>query len=283
MRPLGLAVLCALVICAVAVPASAGTIVLRDGSVLRGTVWRERGWAAVQSESGILRLPLWRVAMVAAGPAEAGARQEQPQPAPERPQAGAKPAPAGQPGPEPAGNEPLPARSGPPRALHVLDTRFSVDFEGVPVYQVLEFIRETTGVNMAVDAAVREDQRPVTLHLHEVKIGIVLKLALEGLDFSYTVEPGQIIYVRDESHPPMTMRVYDVRDLLLDVGDVYQRGDDDDDDGDDDDDDDDDSAEDDSSRRRLSTYARAEELIELIKLSCSRKAQWEVEPVVNEP
>jgi len=257
-------------------PAEAGTVVLGDGTVLEGDVSREADWVAIRSETGTLRLPVRRVAVL-----QADSQDRAPQVEPPRAAAAAPEADAGGEEAQADGVGRAPGRSSsrPPRAAAVLESKMDVDFDGVSVYEVVSFVQINSGVNMAVANVVREDRRPVTLHLKNVPVATILELALEPLGFGYTVKPGDIIDVRGSSAGAISLRIYNVRDLLLDVGDRRGRGDDDDDD---DDNASNDNADDDVDRAG-GTYARARELADLIRMACGsgtwqqggRIAAWE--------
>jgi hypothetical protein len=250
-------------------------VILKNGTVLSGRVWRETGWVAIESETGILRLPARRVIAITTD--AAGPRQE-------KQQVAAAPQPEPAPGPEAQPSAPAPAATGAagrrPSAREVLNSRMTVDFEGVPVYELLSFVQLSTDVNMAVATQVREDTRPVTVHLREVPVSTILEIALDSLGFGYEVYAGDVIYVRDKAATRAPMRIYDVRDLLVDWGDA-DIGDDDDDDDDDDSSDarDDDDDDDDGARSQV---ARARELVDLIKLATGR-SRWRQETQVAEP
>jgi hypothetical protein len=103
----------------------------------------------------------------------------------------------------------------PPRVRDVLDRRIDVDFEGMAVQDVLIYIRELTGVNMALAPEVRADTTPVSLHLKGVRIGEILDLALEPTGLGYSVRPGEILFVRPGASDELVMRIYPVADLLV--------------------------------------------------------------------
>jgi hypothetical protein len=90
-----------------------------------------------------------------------------------------------------------------------------VDFEATAVEDVLLYVRELTGVNMALAPEVRTNTTTVSLHLKDVQIAQVLDLALEPSGLRYTVRPGQILYVYGGGGEEMVLRIYPVADLLL--------------------------------------------------------------------
>jgi len=191
-----------------ATPAKADSVFLRNGTRLAGEVDTARSEVTVKTEDGVLTLPAWRVARVEWADALAVPS----------PQLAGRPAPAASSkvraprGPsEPAVAQP----SGPPRVKNVLATRMSVDFDGVSLHDALEYVREVTGVNMALSSDVRADAEPIHLHLEQVRLETILELILEPRGFSYTVRPGQVLYVRAGAAGNLVPRVYEVTDLLV--------------------------------------------------------------------
>jgi len=188
--------------------AEADSVFLRNGTRLAGEVDTARGEVTVKTEDGVLTLPAWRVARVEWADALAVPS----------PQLAASPAPAASSevraprGPSgPAVAQP----SGPPRVKNVLATKMSVDFDGVSLHDALEYVREVTGVNMALSSDVRADAEPIHLHLKQVRLETILELILEPRGFSYTVRPGEVLYVRAGAAGDLVPRVYEVTDLLV--------------------------------------------------------------------
>jgi len=98
---------------------------------------------------------------------------------------------------------------------NVLATKMSVDFDGVSLNDALAYVREVTGVNMALSSDVRADAEPIHLHLKQVRLEAILELILEPRGFSYTVHPGEVLYVRAGAAGDLVPRVYEVTDLLV--------------------------------------------------------------------
>jgi len=101
----------------------------------------------------------------------------------------------------------------------VLERRIDVDFDGVPLSDVLSYIQEVTGVNMVVSNEVRLSGAPVVLTMRSARVETMLELALEPHGFDYAVRPGQVLFVGEESEVRQhVFRVYPVTDLLLNRG-----------------------------------------------------------------
>lgn len=186
--------------------AQADTVVLTDGTELEGDVRVTHQRVTVQTEEGSLTLPAWRVIRVETGDAASAST------------AGPKPRPAGAKKEEgvrrPTLLEPRRARAV-SRVADVLKSDISVEFDGASLLDVLTYIRELTGVNMALSRDVRLDTEPIRLRLKSVAVETVLELVLEPRGFDYTVKAGEILYVHKGVAGEPTVRVYRVTDLLL--------------------------------------------------------------------
>ena len=184
----------------------ADTVVLKDGARLSGTVAVAGNGVTIRSSAGTLSIPAWRVAIVEREGQAAEAPPAQHAAAPQRPAVPASVL------PEQAAS----VRPGSPAVADVLGRKLDVDLEGVPVDKVLEYVREMTGVNMAVSAEVKADAEPVYLRLKAVSVEVILELVLEPRGFCYSVRPGEILFVhKGAPGGDAEARVYEVSDLLL--------------------------------------------------------------------
>jgi len=103
----------------------------------------------------------------------------------------------------------------------LLEQKVSVDFEQTPLYDALQYVRETTGIGMALHSEVVRDVSPVTLHLSEVALSRVLQLMLTARGYRYSVCSDGALYVRrGVASSEYRARIYPVTDLLLSVEDV---------------------------------------------------------------
>jgi hypothetical protein len=215
---------------AAASPLFADTVVLGDGTRLTGEVRVGRDRVTVRSADGEVVLPLRRVLRVEQ-PSDEGAGVQSGPAAPASelaPAGGAAPA---LPAPAAATAPATPARAtagrgsaGPTRVSEALARRIDIDFEGVTAEDVLVFVRESTGINMALAPEVKLDTSPVSLHLKGVRIGEILKLVLEPRGLAYSVRPGDILFVYSGAGEKMVMRVYPVADLLVSTEDRWGTG-----------------------------------------------------------
>ena len=122
-----------------------------------------------------------------------------------------------------AGTEPQPPMS----ALELLDKRVpEVSFEETPFEQVVEWLREHTGVNVTVHWQVMQDaglerDTPISLKARNIRLSQVLwmivnQAAGSELDLAYRVSDDLItLSLREDFEQEMIAKVYDVSDLLL--------------------------------------------------------------------
>ena len=108
---------------------------------------------------------------------------------------------------------PNPAGCELPKAIEdALNTIVSFEFLDTPLKDVVVFIREKTNINMIIDS--EAGNAPVTLKLKDEPLRTAMKYILpKGCE--YVVE-GNIIHIYKQK---MEMRVYDVRDILINFDD----------------------------------------------------------------
>jgi hypothetical protein len=186
----------------------ADTVVLTDGGRVSGRVTSTPRSVTVESSGGILTLPAWRVARV-----EKEGQVVEPTRAPE---SAAPVAPASE------GAKPAAQKAGAASLQEVLNRKIDVDFEGMPLPDALAYVRELTGMNMAISPGVRTATTPVYLHLKGIRVKAVLDLVVEAGNFRYAVRQGDIVWV-SEGLPPgaLSSRAYDATDLLLSKEDLF--------------------------------------------------------------
>ncbi|MBI4564079.1 MAG: hypothetical protein HY716_05220 [Planctomycetes bacterium] len=107
------------------------------------------------------------------------------------------------------------------RAVEKLETlRISLDFRDAPFDNVINYIREFSGLNIHIDSDVRsrlgEEQLRVTIKIKELLLKSVLKLILSGKDLTAVYREGVLVIVpKDKAPMSVVTRIYDVRDLFL--------------------------------------------------------------------
>ncbi len=93
-----------------------------------------------------------------------------------------------------------------------LNTIISFEFLDTPLRDIVIFIREKTNINLIIDS--EAGNAPVTLKLKDVPLRTALKYILPK-GHEYVIE-GDIIHIYKQK---MEMRVYDVRDILINLDD----------------------------------------------------------------
>ena len=93
-----------------------------------------------------------------------------------------------------------------------LKERLSIEFVNTPLRDVISFLQEKSKINFYLDKNAPEIN--VDIKLHDVSISVILEYILPK-DLSYIVK-GNIVHIASE---PLELRVYDVRDLLINLED----------------------------------------------------------------
>lgn len=101
-------------------------------------------------------------------------------------------------------------------------------FDGVPLVDVVEFLRDTTNANIfvnwsAIEAAGIDKNTPITTRLKNVKFSKVLGIVLDSagggvIRLGYTIDDGVItISTQEDLAKNVSTRTYDIRDLLVNI------------------------------------------------------------------
>jgi len=198
----------------------ADTVFLADGSRVHGQVKVAGGRVAIRTADATLTLPSRRVSRIVPGyvPARDAGPQAQ-QPAEEQKEQASERAPSTL---APASPAPRQA-AGPPSLIGALSEVIDVDFDGVPPDEVFEYVRQVTNMNLVLDNEVRRDVQAVHMRLRDVSVARVLDLLRELNGSSYTVRPGEILFVR-MSRPGAgyVVRIYPAMDVLVSTEDTGQ-------------------------------------------------------------
>ncbi len=108
---------------------------------------------------------------------------------------------------------PSPVHKSIPQAMHrKLGEKLSIEFTDTPLRDVISFLQEKSGMNFYVDKKVPEIN--VDTKLNDVPISVILDYILPK-NLGYVVEDN-IVHITVE---PLELRVYDVRDLLINLED----------------------------------------------------------------
>lgn len=108
---------------------------------------------------------------------------------------------------------PNPVESAPPKEIEdALNMIISFEFLDTPLKDVVIFLREKTNINMIIDSEAGDVH--ITLKLKDVPLRIALKYILPK-GYEYVIE-GDILHIYKQK---MELRVYDVRDILINLDD----------------------------------------------------------------
>ena len=105
--------------------------------------------------------------------------------------------------------------------MRALERLIEIDFVDTPLPDVIGFFQNVTNVNFVLDyRSMPVESEPVTLKLKDVKLKVALKEILDPLDMDYDVR-GNVIFVSTKKKiQKYVIRVYDVRDLLVNFEDA---------------------------------------------------------------
>ncbi len=104
-------------------------------------------------------------------------------------------------------------------ALDKLATqRITVDFRETPLADAIDYLRDATGLNFHLDPAVSGSDARVTLKVKDLPVRSVLKLALAARGLQCGWKDG-VLLVGPKTAAAMSTRIYDVRDLAVNLQD----------------------------------------------------------------
>ncbi len=100
----------------------------------------------------------------------------------------------------------------------------TVDFKDVTFEEAIAFIRDTSGLNIVIDAEassqVAEGQSRVTLKVKDVILKSVLRLMLDPRDLTGVFKEGVLVIMpKGKAVSSMTIQMYDVRDMFMLIAD----------------------------------------------------------------
>ncbi len=102
--------------------------------------------------------------------------------------------------------------------------RLNLDFKDSTLDDVLNYIRDVSGLNIVVDAEVSQKLNPeqlkITLRVKDLLLKSCLKLMLSSRDLTATYKEGVILVVpKGKTDKAVYLQIYDVRDLLVKIQD----------------------------------------------------------------
>jgi type II secretory pathway component GspD/PulD (secretin) len=104
-----------------------------------------------------------------------------------------------------------------------LQTPVSVEFKDSPGYQVIQDLRDSTGINIVIDKPALEEEgisldRPVSMKLDNIALKSALNLLLHQMRLTYIVK-DEVLQVTTESHArgKLVPKTFPVADLIIPV------------------------------------------------------------------
>jgi hypothetical protein len=116
----------------------------------------------------------------------------------------------------------------PPRQEEIVSTlsnmKISLDFADAALPDVLDFIRSFSGIDFFIDPKVRErlndEQMKVSLKVNDLPLRAALRILLAGKGLTAVYREGVLVVVpKEEADKDVTLRIYDVRDLMMKIED----------------------------------------------------------------
>jgi len=97
--------------------------------------------------------------------------------------------------------------------------KISLDFTNAPLDQVVDYLREISGLNIFVDTKVRDKQIVVSLKVQELTLRSIFSLMLKPHGCGVMFKDGvlQIMLESDIADKTMKMEIYDCRDILYPI------------------------------------------------------------------
>jgi type II secretory pathway component GspD/PulD (secretin) len=99
------------------------------------------------------------------------------------------------------------------------NVKVTLDFNNAPLDAIVDYLREISGMNIFVDAKVRDKNLVITLKVNEISLKSILGLMLKphGCDTMFKDGVLQIMTKEDVADKTMKMEIYDCRDILYPI------------------------------------------------------------------
>ena len=97
--------------------------------------------------------------------------------------------------------------------------KVTLDFQNAPLDQVVDYLREISGLNLFVDSKVRDKNIVVSLKVTEISLRSILGLILKPHDCDILFKDGvlQLMTAPEVADHTMKMEIYDCRDILYPI------------------------------------------------------------------
>lgn len=103
-------------------------------------------------------------------------------------------------------------------------TKISLDFKDTSLNEVIDFLHEVTGINFVLSKTVQEKAKggelKVDIKLEDLPLRTALKLLLNLNDLALVYKKGVLmVETKEERGSELSMKLYDVKDLLMKIRD----------------------------------------------------------------
>jgi type II secretory pathway component GspD/PulD (secretin) len=97
--------------------------------------------------------------------------------------------------------------------------KVTLDFQNTPLDQVVDYLREISGLNIFVDSKVRDKNVVVSLKVTEISLKSIFSLMLAPQGCGVLFKDGvlQLMLKEDIADKTMKMEIYDCRDILYPI------------------------------------------------------------------
>ncbi|HLY72514.1 MAG TPA: hypothetical protein VKU80_00210 [Planctomycetota bacterium] len=97
--------------------------------------------------------------------------------------------------------------------------KVTMDFQNAPIDQVVDYLREISGMNIFVDAKVRDKNLVISLKVTEISLRSIFGLILKPHNCDILFKDGvlQLMTKEDVADRTMKMEIYDCRDILYPI------------------------------------------------------------------
>ena len=97
--------------------------------------------------------------------------------------------------------------------------KVTLDFQNAPLDQVVDYLREISGMNIFVDSKVRDKNIIVSLKVTEISLRSIFGLILKPQNCDILFKDGvlQLMTREDVADRTMRMEIYDCRDILYPI------------------------------------------------------------------
>ena len=97
--------------------------------------------------------------------------------------------------------------------------KVTLDFQNAPLDQVVDYLREISGMNIFTDSKVREKNLTISIKVNEISLRSIFSLMLKPHNCDILFKDGvlQLMTKEDVADKTMKMEMYDCRDILYPI------------------------------------------------------------------